>query len=127
MDFRKAFNIVPQHEFMDRLQRLSVPKIEFLAIWTLYETLSSCVCIPEGLLDNILSTIGVKQVCPLSPTSFGLYIDELESFILETINPELGCLLHDNRVSILPFVDDIVLLSHSVEDQQGLIVAFNAK
>ena len=28
--------------------------------------------------------MGVKQVCPLSPTLFGLYVDGLEKHLLET-------------------------------------------
>jgi len=42
-----------------------------------------------------MSDIGVKQRCPLSPTLFGSYIDELVTYML----------------AILLYVDDVALLS----------------
>ena len=38
---------------------------------------------PTVLYGSIQSTIGVKQGCPLSPTLFGIYIDELEAFLYD--------------------------------------------
>lgn len=111
---------------MNQLRSLGIPETGLVAILTLYETLSSQVRTRDGLSKSILSTIGVKQGCPLSPTLFGLYIDKVESVSLETINLESGCLLHGNRVPSLLFADDIVLLSHSVEGLQNLIDALDA-
>lgn len=36
---------------------------------------------PEGISDIVHSTIGVKHGCPLSPTLFGMYIDEVSDYI----------------------------------------------
>jgi hypothetical protein len=66
--------------------------------------------------DFIKSTIGVKQGCPLSPTLFGIYIDELEAFLHEHIQDSDGCLLHQVLISILLFADDVVLLASSPRD-----------
>lgn len=126
MDFRKAFDSVPRHRLMDFLWILGIPDIGLIAILTLYETLSSQVHTLEGLIDNLLSMIVVKQGCPLSLTPFYLYIDELESYILETCDPDVGFLLHDSSIPIILFPDDIVLLSHSVEGLQILIHALNS-
>lgn len=51
----------------------------------LYEAILGCLRTVGGMLDFIQSTIGVKQGCPLSPTLFGIYTDELESFLWEHI------------------------------------------
>ena len=67
---------------------------------------------------KILLYIGVKQGCLLSPTLFGIYIDELETFLHEHTQETDGCLLHQVLISILLFVDDIVLLSSSPEGLQ---------
>ena len=68
-----------------------------------------------GLFEFNRNTIGVKQGCPLSPTLFGIYIDELEAFLHEHIQEVDGCLLHHVLISILLFADDVVLLSSSPE------------
>ena len=53
----------------------------------------------------------MKQGCPLSPTLFGLYIDELEDFLMKSSQPGDGCYLHQVLISILLFADDVALLA----------------
>lgn len=55
-----------------------------------------------------MHNIGVKQGCPLSTTLFGLYIDELETY-LDDIGEDFFKIL----VAILLYADDVVLLSKS--------------
>jgi len=53
-------------------------------IWgiiALYERVIGKVRCPRGFSEEVASTIGVKQGCPLSPTLFGLYVDEISNFI----------------------------------------------
>ena len=52
---------------------------------------------------------GVNQRCPLSPTHFGLYIDEVSHYI-ERIGCSGACLT-GIAMQILLYVDDIVLIS----------------
>ena len=42
----------------------------------------------DRLSDFFTSTIGVKQGCPLSPTPFGLCIDELEEMVTKFVKEE---------------------------------------
>jgi hypothetical protein len=60
----------------------------------------------------------VKQDCLLSPTLSRIYIDELEAFLHEHIRDNKGCLLHQVLLSILLFVDNMVLLTSSPEGLQ---------
>ena len=84
----------------------------------LYESVQGRLRIAQGLSEFIRSTIGVKQGCLLSPTLFGIYIDELEAFLQEHTQEKDGCLLHQVLISILLFADDIVLISSSPEGLQ---------
>jgi hypothetical protein len=52
-----------------------------------------------------MSNIGFKQGCPLSLTLFGLYIDELETY-LDEIDGDSMCLF-TKVVAILLYVDNV--------------------
>jgi len=65
---------------------------------------------------EITSTIGVKQGCPLSPTLFGLYIDEISEFVDRMGGP--GAPLAGILIPLLLYADDIVLISDSAEGLQ---------
>ena len=81
VDFRKAFDIVPRERLFDRLKSLEIPNAMIWAIYALYEQVSGCVRCLGDLYNCFISTIGVKYVCPLSSTLFGIYIDEIIDFI----------------------------------------------
>jgi hypothetical protein len=89
----------------------------------LYESVLGHLRMAHDLSDFIQSTIGVKQGCPLSPTLFRIYIDELESFLHEHIQEGDGCLLHQVLISLLLFVDDLVLLASTPKGLQRQINA----
>ena len=106
MDFRKAFDIVPRARLMQRLEALGVPTDMQWGIYALYESVSRKVRSSKGLSEAVASTIGVKQGCPLSPTLFGLYIDEVSHYI-ERFGGS-GARL-EGSIQILLYADDIVL------------------
>ena len=70
VDFYKAFDIVPKARLMRRLQEMGVPTELISGIMVLYKSIAGRVRTPEGLSNQIHSTIGMKQGCPLSPTLF---------------------------------------------------------
>ena len=57
-----------------------------------------------------MSTIGVKQGCPLSPT-FGLYINEVANYITRRGGEGIGIL--GTPIHILLYIDDMLLVSMS--------------
>lgn len=116
VDFRKAFDTVPRARLMRRLQDLGVPEEMRWGIYALYEFVTGRVRAPEGLSDTVTSTIGVKQGCPLSPTLFGLYIDEISDYLDRLGGP--GASLAGTLIPILLYADDIVLIADSPEDLQ---------
>ena len=102
MDFRKAFDTIPHACLIKRLQELGYDLEVIWAVVALYERVTSQVRIGTSWTTEIMSTIGVKQGCPLSPTLFGLYIDELETTI-RTLGGA-SCSLAEVVIQILLYV-----------------------
>ena len=61
--------------------------------------------------DDVHNTIDVnlKQGCSISPTLFGLYINELEDIIHESLGNTNGRILFGVTIVIILFADDIIL------------------
>ena len=70
-----------------------------------------------------MSNMGVKQGCPLSPTLFGLYIDELEELIAkynkhkEIDGPAVG----KYTLLILLYADDVILMTQTPKGMTNLL------
>ena len=101
---------------MRRLQEMGVPTELIWGVMALYKTVVGQVCTPEGVSELIHSTIGVKQGCPLSPTLFGMYVDEVLDYIER--GGDKGSQLAGTWISLLLYADDIVLISDSREGMQ---------
>jgi hypothetical protein len=56
-------------------------------------------------------------------TLFRIYIDEQESFLHNHIRDGDGCLLHQVLISLLLFIDDMMLLASTLEGLQRQIDA----
>ena len=109
VDFRKAFDTVPSSRLIRRLQEMHIPESIIWRVMSLYESVQDRVRAPGGLSGWIKSTIGVEQGYPLSLTLFGLYINEITSFI--DWFGGMGLPLADLMIHIVLYAYDIVLLS----------------
>ena len=58
----------------------------------------------------------MKQGCPLSPTLFGIYVDEVSDYIER--GGDRGSQLAGTWISLLLYADDIVLILDSPEGMQ---------
>lgn len=89
------------------------PELRIVAI-CLYEIVIFKLKTNKGWSKYIKCNIGVKRGCPLSPTLFGIYINKLEE-CLETAGYK-GIELTGIIITLLLYVDDIVLLARSHDD-----------
>ena len=72
--------------------------------------------------------MGFKQGCPLSPTLFGIYIDELEEVIKECVKREEieGPSVGLYTVLILLYADDVILLAQTYDSMHRLLELLKA-
>ena len=76
----------------------------------------------EGLAECFMATLGLKQGCPLSPTLFGMYIDDFEEWIAEAVagGAQLDLpLLAGLAVLVLLYADDMALVATSAAGLQA--------
>lgn len=125
MDFRKAFDTIPREKLWQHLSSIGIQGNMLAALKAYYADVHVCLDIPSvGTSAPFSSTMGVKQGCPMSPTLFGLYIDQLELHL--KAHSQDAPDLHGQKVPILLYADDIVLLSKSPSGLQHMLDVLQA-
>jgi Reverse transcriptase (RNA-dependent DNA polymerase) len=119
VDFSKAFDRVCRPKLWERLVSLGVPLDMRIAIAQLYQKV--LIRFSSSSVEEVPSTLGVIQGCPLSPTLFGVFIDQLHDLLEEMggAGSQLGTL----AILLLIFADDVVLLAHTQSDLQQHLLA----
>lgn len=75
VDFRKAFDTVPKDQAVECPAADGVPPSLIRLIQDLYQHSTIQVQVADKVTPPFVSTLGVKQGCPLSPLLFCLYIN----------------------------------------------------
>ncbi|CAM6095001.1 unnamed protein product [Calypogeia fissa] len=119
VDFSKAFDKVSRQNLWERMVSLQVPIEMRIAIAQLYQKV--LIRFSTDSSEEVLSTLGVIQGCPLSPTLFGIFIDQLHDVLKElgSAGAQLGTL----AIQLLMFADDVVLLAHTQSGLQQHLIA----
>ena len=88
-------------------------------IKSMYENLEAYVKVNGQLTDWFSVTSGFRQGENLAPTLFAIFVNDIAADIngLNLCVP----ILNDERLSILKYADDIVLLAESAEDLQTIL------
>jgi Reverse transcriptase (RNA-dependent DNA polymerase) len=107
-----------------RLHALGIQGRLLHAIKSMYDVgVDMAIKLTGGILDPIHASIGVKQGCPLSPTLFGLYIEDLETYV-KSHHPAAGPFVDcapNVHMSLLMYADDTAILANSASELQNLI------
>ena len=117
VDFRKDFDMVPKKNLWNRLKEIKVPLELRVSTIRMYDKIIYKFKNTEGWPKEINYNISVKQGCPLSPTLFGIYIDNLEDFLEKAgcVSPTLTSIV----ISLIIYEDDIVLMERSPHDLEN--------
>lgn len=123
IDFKKAFDTIPRELLWQRLQTIGVPSDLLTAVATLYHSVRAKINTSQT--EEIISTIEVIQGCHLSPTLFGVFIDDIERW-LEDCDSK-GVKLGGFVIKALLYADDVILLARdaiSLQKQLDTLASF---
>ena len=110
IDFSKAYDTVDRDKLFERLQILGINGIFLNNIKAMYEKTSYKIKLKNGFLDPIVSNLGLKQGCPLSPMLFNLYIDDMKDIFDNECDPVT---IQNKDLYHFLYADDLVLVSTS--------------
>ena len=113
LDLAKAFDTVSHDSIFNALRRHRVPEEVIDGIREMYESASTVIRVGEETTRPIKILRGVKQGCPLSPLLFNIVMDEL--LLRFDQRNDLGIQVGNEKVSIMAFADDLVIITESGE------------
>ena len=119
VDLQKAFDSVNRDLLILKLKRLGLGGKLLSAIQCVYSNPIAKVSVNELKSDAFKLDSGVKQGDPLSPTLFGLFINDLVSDINE-LNMGID-ISNDIVLSVLLYADDLAILTDSSDKLQNMI------
>ena len=119
IDFSKAYDSINRDILWSKLSHIGLHGKLHSAIKSLYSSVTSCVRVNSVYTDWFDVAVGLRQGCSISPTLFNCFIDDL---ITSAKSLNIGIDLGDEeKVSILVYADDVLLLTENEEDLQTLL------
>ncbi len=118
IDMQKTFDLVDRDLLFYKLLQNNIDSRIYDVVKSLYSNPTQCVKLNNIHTDLFETKSGVKQGDSLSPTLFCISINDL---ITEINNLNIGISIDSRKLSILIFVDDIVLIEYSEEKLQTMI------
>ena len=119
MDFAKAFDTVWHNGLFHKLQMKGISGNFLHLIQDMYENTECAVKLNSSRTNYFKCSKGVRQGCPLSPTLFNLYLNDLIDDLNESNTSPLT--LGDEPVTCLMYADDIIILSCSHSGLQNCL------
>ena len=113
LDLRKAYDSVNRKMLWDKLESLGLDDRSIDILKSLYRNNTRQIKIGRDTTKPLRCTRGVRQGCPLSPTLFALFTQDLPDTLSQKTQ---GVPLGDTRVNIICYADDIMLVAQNKED-----------
>ncbi len=135
LDAEKAFDHVDRDLLLYKLLRIGIKCHIYESIKNIYQNSYCSVYVNNMLTDWFDTNAGIKEGDSLSPTMFGIFINDIVEDV-KSVNT--GIEIDGHNICILLYADDIELLSDTEEGLQKLLnkvyqwnlkwkIMFNAK
>jgi Reverse transcriptase (RNA-dependent DNA polymerase)/Endonuclease-reverse transcriptase len=116
VDFSAAFDSVNREFLLYKLSKLGLSYKFLIFLQNLYAKTNVSILTSHGFSNSFETTCGVRQGCPLSPTLFSLFINDLPTEIATG-----GFECFNSVINVLLFADDLALMAESRDDLQLMI------
>ena len=124
IDFAKAFDTVWHKGLFHKLQRNGIEGNFLHLIKDMYQKIECAVKIGSQHTSFFKCPRGVRQGCPLSPTFFNIYINDLAEKMNDAKNtPPLN--FGNKNISCLMYADDLIILSLTHQGLQNCLDALS--
>ena len=118
IDFRKVYDTVNRNLLWSKLSQLGISGKMFSNLKAIYNNVKCSVRINGHLTDWFSVNTGLKQGCLLSSVLFNLYMNDL-TLALESTG--LGIDIDGNKVCVLQYANDIVVMAETQQELQTLL------
>ena len=118
LDIEKAYDRVNRRQLCAVLEKVGLSEKIVNIVRSMYEDTKAKYRLGNLETDWVKSERGVRQGCVLSPTLFSLYTEEL-AVRLRRMNT--GVRVGRDRICILLYADDVVVMSESAEEFQSIL------
>ena len=118
IDMQKAFDWVDRDLLFYKLLKYNIRGKIYQCIKALYSHPLACIKVNNNMTEWFEIGSGVRQGDSLSPSLFGLFINDL---ISEIKTLDIGVQVKNELISILAFADDIVILAENEKDLQKML------
>ncbi len=118
IDMQNAFDWIDHDLLFYKLLKYNINGNIYICIKALYNSAITCVKVNKYVTDWFTIGSGVRQGDSLSPTLFGLFINDL---IKDVNDLKLGVRIRGELISILAFADDIVIMANTEEETQKML------
>ncbi len=118
IDMQKAFDWVDRDMLFNKLLEYNIDGKIYNCIKALYNHPLSSVKLNNYVTDWLSTESGVRQGDSLSPTLFAIFINDLANELKEL---DMGIPFDKDKICILLFADDIVILAENESQLQKLL------
>ena len=122
LDIEKAYDRVNRQVLCKVLKKCGMSEKVVRIIESMYVNTKARYTLGDIETEWVLSNRGVRQGCILSPVLFAMYTEELAVRVKES---DLGMKIGNEKISLLMYADDIILMSEKSDDLQTMLDIVN--